>query len=1007
MTVTRCVVLFLTLVLVVVDVHAGIVGKISGRVVDAQQAPVAGVSIIVVGTTGHAITDEHGKFAISGIVAGKVSLRIVSEGFDSVLMKLTLHADESRAIDFTLSSSANQTSHVLELEDDRVRFSTSVIGTDRNIDEKVLQGIATPTVSNGLDLLPSLTLYGVGYSARSSPPTSTQVRVDGLIINDPINGGVGSGSPTLSASMPSPYALRSVNIKSGGYGVEYGGVNSAIVNTIVQTGHADRISALVNWRTDVPLLFGNGGNGIQAGAAKEDVVDVAVGGPLGFNNSTFFLSIRNTFQNHRDYGLQVLDPLGNNLGEMPNNRTWARNIIGRVRLEVAPDVSLLIGGMFGMVNDERSTWTWLYANDEVNGVAERIAKQLVVQDVASNAFIQLQHMLNSVTSYNLRVSFNRTSTEAGKRKSFGAPNMINGFELYMPEDVAQLQRDTAGQIVGTFVPGSNAILDVYETNNSTAFTEDGYLKIERPVRNPLTGFVEGEADGSSTSNPYGLLGYFAARGNEGGVDFHNAEIMQVDGCFAHTIDAGSVQQTFQAGFEARAYRLSNHSNANPWSATPLYDVYGPDYGGNPYVLDSALVTTRMASEDPYRPLTASMYVQDQITYDGLVITPGVRMDYLDAAAMYRVSEQPFTPFGSSTGFSQTTAKIHVSPRLAITYPLSASGRQSLSVAGGLYYQTPPFAEFYMSNNAIHNDASQRFGDPNLDLLQSNQYQVMYNQQLNDDYAFNITGYYNESNYTVLRYVPILPNPYYKRTAAHYVISRGIEVAFKKRVSDNWGVDFNYALSSTTATSYDRTHRMNGLVMLRWGNDEGPTIGGMPFLEHVAITLSGYWQTGLQFSYNATSGPDPGFHTDRLPSNWNTDIRLLRTFALDDLLGVATELDVYFDATNLFNITGAIRVYQGTGSSDYDGAGLNRTMGDFPSTTYYKEVDLANKETVSRSQYDLVGKRRYNPVVDANADGKVTPEESFKAYQSFVETVVERRINYQYPRQVYVGMTFRF
>lgn len=977
MRVTDRFVLALTLLLCAVGTaHAGITGTISGRVVNALQSPVVGAVIVVEGGTGNSVTDENGTYSILGIVAGGVSLRVARLGFDTVVKKLALHADESRTIDIVLTAAVGRTSQTVNLDDDAEMVNPLVGGTEHNLDDNVLRGMARTNVGRALELLPSLSLSGNGISSRNSRPIETQVRVDGLSINDPIMGGLGSGGATLSPSMPSPFALRSVNIKSGGYGAEYGGANSAIINTIVNTGSTEELSGLVNWRTDVPALFGNAGNGIQAGAPKEDVVDAWVGGPLGFNNATFSLSIRNTYQNHRDYGLQVIDPWGNNLGELPNNRTWSRNFLGRVKLELVPNVSLLVGGMLGTVHAERSAWDWLYATEQVNGVAERTAKQAVVQDFATNVFAQLTHILNSNTMYDVRFAYGRNESETGKRKSFGAPNLLSGFDLWFPEDVLKLKDSSTVDTMGTwYVAGSNKVLDPYDVGRVMGYTEDGYVRLEVPTRNPLTGFYEGRADRSSTNNPYGLTDYFASGGNEGGIDFYNAQYMQIDGNVTHKIEGESIRQTFRAGFEARMYRLSRHTNATPWLPDPFYDVYGSDYGGNLYidVTNSTSAAAKLASEAPLRPVTASAYVQDQILLEGFIITPGVRVDYLDVGA-------------------QATPKFYVSPRIAFAYPLNVSGRQILSVAAGVYHQAPPLG----------------VDNPNSEMERTNQYQAAYHHQLNEAMAFSVTGYYRDVyNQSSLQFISILPTPYYQRTFSTYSTSRGIEFTFEKRVVDNWGVNLNYTLSAATRSAYDRTHRINAMVMLGWGAGEGPMIDGVPFLEHFAINLTGYWQTGLPYSRSITSGPNRGVTEHRYPSNWNTDLRVMRTFPLDGLMGAGTALDVYFDATNVLNITDALLVYSRTGDADYDGSALNRVMGDFPSRTYYKTTDPSNKATISPLQFDDVGKRKYNASVDVNADGKVTPEESYKGYLAYVDTVVARRLNYQYPRQVYFGVTFRF
>jgi hypothetical protein len=103
----------------------------------------------------------------------------------------------------------------------------------------------------------------------------------------------------------------------------------------------------------------------------------------------------------------------------------------------------------------------------------------------------------------------------------------------------------------------------------------------------------------------------------------------------------------------------------------------------------------------------------------------------------------------------------------------------------------------------------------------------------------------------------------------------------------------------------------------------------------------------------------------------------------------------------------VSFYTTSGDPDYDGNVLNRTQGSFPQTTYYKSADGLNKASIATNQYDRIGRRLYNAAVDFNGDGRVTAEETFQGYQRYVATVVARQANYQFPRQVYFGATFRF
>ncbi len=1024
---------------------AGITGILTGKVLDKDGKPVPGATVRVLETTRGGITKINGSYTIVNVNAGTWDVRVTAVGYDTAVKRISIVADQTLTINFELSVGGVKMKTV-DVSADREMIRSTDIGTSRTIKGSDMTKVARDNVASALSLNAGIRASGNNFVVRGSRTTETQVLVDGLTVTDQFTGGLGQSGATVSAAMPSPFATEEVQAQTGGFGAEYGNATGGIVNTVVKTGKTDRFEGLVRWRKDVPFLFGTAGNGVDAGYPLEDLVDVTLGGPLGFNRSTFFFSVRNSYQNHRNIGLQVLDPVGNNLGMQPNNRTWARNITGRLRFQLSNDIAMLVGGMYGLVNGERNSWGWLYANEQgiatdntgnpiagatPNGIPTRNAQQIVVQEFSSNAFAQLNHTLGQNTVYEIRGSFNGKTTETAKRKTFEAPGIFSGFDLYYPEDNMAFN-DSA------YINGEpNKILDAYDYLRQTAYTEDGYVKIETTKRNPITGFVEGPTDAQSTANPYGLFGFFAARGNEGGVDFRKATFFQIDGNITHSAEVGETRHTFKAGVEFRSLNLQRHLNSSPWDGSPFYDVYGDQFGGNLYFDtqngDPAALAAKAASEKPYTPTTAAIFVQDQIMFKGLVFTPGFRVDYLNSDALYRTSFDQFYPFGSPTGFAEVKPKFYISPRISITYPLTE--RQNFQLSYGIYYQAPPWSDFYDSFNAFQLRGSQSLGNPNMEMQRTNQYQVAYNQQLTDDLAITITGYYKDIyNQSGLAYVRVAPTPFYQQVLADYGNSRGVELTFQKRLTDNWQFNINYTLSSANGTanssattvaldpytgnpafpvtdfplSFDQRNRVNGQLGFSWGNDEGPSIGGITFLEYFTMNVSGSWQTGLPYTPVDARGQAAGqINSARFPSTWNTELRITRTIPLGDILGGNSAIDLSLDVTNLLNFTDAIAYYPATGSPDYNGTTLNRQPSDFPQTTYYRDADPANKSSIAPAQYDRIGKRLYQPLVDFNNDGRVTNEETYRGYQMYVADFVAQRGNYQFPRTAYFAVAFRF
>lgn len=1032
-----------------VPAWAGITGILAGKVTDEKKAPVAGATVRVLGTTRGGYTGADGKYTVLNITAGTYDVRVTAVGYDTVVRKVSISADQTVTMNFTLET-GGVLMKAVDVRADREMVRSTDVGTDRiSKGEDMIKIGGRDNLASLISLNAGITNSGNNFIVRGSRTTETQVLVDGLTVTDQFTGGLGTVGSTISSAMPSPFATEEVQAKTGGFGAEYGNAVGGIVNTVVKTGRTDRFEGLLRYSFDVPFAWGKSSNGLSAGTPKQDVIDFTFGGPLGFTNSTFFISIRNSYDQFRNFGLELLDPLGNNLGQLPNNQSFGRNITARMKLQATDNAFLLLGGTYGFGAYERSSWTWLYANTpqmkvgnagNVIGMSdygasfpERMAKQIVVQEFNSNGFAQWNQTLGENTVFEVRGSFNSKVSENGKRKTPDNPDFIlGGWDIFYPEDVIKFEDNL-------YAAGKNGVVDSYEYLRTTDVTEDGYRVIEVTRPNPITGFIEGPGDFQNTQNPYGLFGYFASRGNEGGFELRKATFYQVDGSVTHNLEVGETRHVFKSGFEFRLYDLNRYSNNNPWDGNPFYDFYGNSFGPNihfdaPSLRDPA--ATKAKTEEPYVPMTGAFFVQDQIQFKSLIVTAGLRLDYLDPDAVYRTSMTRFFPIGSDTGFADAKAKLYFGPRLTITYPVSESGRQNFKIAYGIYYQTPPWNEFYDGFNTVLLRGGTVLGNPNLEMQRTNQYEVSYNHQLTDDFALSLTGYYKDIyNQTDIAVIPAVPDPYPQTLMAAYGNAKGIEITLMRRSADNWGFNINYSLGSATGTaneagtipaldpftlqpaysvepfplSFDRRHRVNAVLNFFWGPDEGPRIAGVPFLEYLNINLSGFWQSGSPYTPVNLAGQATGaINSARFPSTWRNDLRITRTIPLNNLIGGNTAIDLFLDVTNLLNYTGAISFYTRTSSPDDDGFALRRVPGDFPSTVYYRDADPKNKVTIAPNQYDRLGMRMYNERADINTDGIVTPDESYAGYKRYVADVVARRAqNYQYPRQVYFGVMFRF
>lgn len=1054
----RLLVVLLSLISAPLTVFAGLYGTLTGKVTDAKGKPVVGATVRVQGTTRGAFVKADGNYIVVNIPSGQYQVVVKAVNYKEFKGNVSISADQTTEFNAKLQE-ATVTSNavVVDAKKDQNMVSKTQIGSLRSNQGEDNIRIARETVQGVVSLNAGVQNSGNGFQVRGSRANETQIRVDGLEVSDRFSGGFGSSGTTYSPTV-SNFAVEEVQVLTGGFSAEYGNVIGGFVNTVVKTGRTDRYEGFLRWRRDLPALYGSTIDGNKFMNKDESSFDIGLGGPLQvLDNATFFVTGRYSHETYGGAGIGVKDPTGFNLGQLPNQETWVRNVTGRMKFNFS-DLSVTLGGQLGLTSRERNSWGWLYANgfgvknqkvDAKTGrltagdtifVPEYAAKLAAVNNIVNNVFVRINQTLSDNSFFEFTLSSNSNNNEVAKRASFDDPGIFGTIEVYKPQDLYQPRSSSRSDLPSEMVQTSDGAIDWFQSSQRTQKTADGYLFLDIYERNPLTGYIEDNANSTSTKNPYGLQGFFNIHGNERAFEFRSQKFLQADGFYNVNITAGDISHNFKTGFEVRSYQLRRHNNSLPWDGNPFFDIYTDEYGGNIYSkgsLNPQLTNERTSKAQT--PLEASAYVQDQIKYKGIIVNAGLRFDMTNPNAIYRSSvSNVWLPISSTDGFSEATLKYQISPRLAITYPVT--DRSIFTLAYGVYFQMPNFSYMYDGFNTDRLRGNTIVGNPNMEAQRTNAYQVSYNLQMSDDFAFDLTAYYKDIyNQVGIRYFRVVPDNYQEYAVAEYGSARGIEFTLRKRPTDHIGFNINYTLASVSGTSSspesnynlqpdpytgkvtfplaefpfssDRRHVVNAILDFVWGNEEGMELAGMHPMENMTISFVNRFLTGTPYTRQDRKGNPVGeFNAERQPSFWSTDLRLTKSFRLKDWFGESvgrTSFQIFADVFNLFNRTAFTAVYARTQDPDYDGNTLNRVLGDFSASPWYKDASLANPTTFQATQYDQYGERLYRAEADKNGDGVVTQEEKYNSYLNYVKDVVSFRSNYQTPRSAFFGMMINF
>ena len=608
--------LFLALFIIPVSLQAGIYGTLKGKVVDQDGKPVMGASVRLLGSArGAYVKNPDGSFTITNIDPGKYTIKVTSVGFqDYEIKEVQISADQTASIDVKLESKEVTTKGIV-VTANRVMVNNTDIGQKRTMTTDDIGSVAREGISSVIGLTPGVVQAGGGYSVRGSRPEDTKIRRDGVDVSNQFTGG-GAGLPG-----PTEFDTEEIGVITGGAPAEYGDAMGGIINTQLKRGRTEYYEGYVRYRTDVSPLYGSqasgkklvydeskdayqaiaSGDGAKLQGPGQHRFAFGAGGPVpGLDKSTFYVLSNYAYRKWNGAGFEIYDPIGNNLGKLPDQQNWEKYSEGRLRFLLAQGVELTVAGGFGSINSESSSSAWLYAKDDgwvydwktrqfkmnadgtpvTNGIPERIAKQGVSNAFNNIALLRINHALTATSYYTLTVANSSIKEEYSKRNGWEDPNFFTGFDVWYPQD-------KYGISGFDMIEGKpNKIIDNYEVIQKTSSTADGYGSFDYIQRNPLTGYIEGQGDATGTNNPYGRTQSYYQHGNTTDLSFRSSDIWTIDGQYSQVFE-GEFRHNFTTGADFTYYTLARHSNNLPYDGNPFFDVYTDEWGGNLYSADDS------------------------------------------------------------------------------------------------------------------------------------------------------------------------------------------------------------------------------------------------------------------------------------------------------------------------------------------------------------------------------------------------------------------------------------
>jgi outer membrane receptor protein involved in Fe transport len=321
------------------------------------------------------------------------------------------------------------------------------------------------------------------------------------------------------------------------------------------------------------------------------------------------------------------------------------------------------------------------------------------------------------------------------------------------------------------------------------------------------------------------------------------------------------------------------------------------------------------------PRQYSGYVQDKMEFESMILNAGLRFDYFDANSVY--APDPFKP---TENLTKAETKFTISPRLGISFPITDKGIIHFSY--GHFYQLPPFRFLYTNPEFESIAATPVYGNANLNPEKTVTYEVGLQQQMTDDVAFNITGFYKDvRDLLAIQQIRISSNSIYQKYVnKDYGNIKGITFSLTKRKSANdlfnASLDYTFQVAEGNETSADaffidlQSGRQSEKIPVPLDWDQAHTLNGVVSFgdgKSWNLTLTASLSSGLPYSprlyeqqiyLRANSARKP-FYT-------NADLLFDKSFSFID----NTKVTLFLKVFNLFDTQNERFVYDDTGRAIY-------------------------------------------------------------------------------------------
>ncbi len=895
---------------------AGTTGKIRGRVIDSiTKEPLIGTNVYLASTNYGSSTDLEGTFLILNVPPGQYELVASMIGYDNYkVLDLEVNLDLTTTVNIELNeSSLELESVVINAKKDLI--NRNLTSTTAIITKKSISKLPVNEVSDLLDLQAG---YVDGH-LRGGRSSEVAYWIDGMPMTDGYD-----GSTVINVSKD---AIREMQLISGSFNAEYGQAMSGIVNITTNEGSNDFGGSIDLYTGDYLSnhkdLYLNIDN-FNLSTTKN--VSFNIHGSIIKNKLFYYLSTRNIDYYGPYEGQKKYNPYSYGLVMTDANtdeKYW--HVLGsNLQDDLIVNDNLCNSPLYNCGNDFSDEAVMLtQAHSDPNPLG---SQKFVSMDWNKKKYGQLNLIWKPTQTFKVKYTHFTDDVEFQEYNRF--------YKLNPDGDLLRFRK------------GSTNLLQLNKSINLNSFFTVGFIKYNKMYRHrsfnslseyPHQRLGENQPDDSSFSTGGANQNMF------------ERETMSETFKFDYTNQINNSHQ-IKFGFTYKIHSIF-YQNINlqyyvDGGYDPIYD--------SPFVLPTIDdISSPNTSIYTFKPEESSVYVQDKIELNELIINVGMRFDYFDPKG--QLLADPEDPFiydpikpeyiydcSIDDGFCgdnedlqslddrleywyvPTKQKSMISPRLGASFPIFDRGVFHFSY--GHFFQIPKFELLY-HNADINLDRGGNanlgvIGNPDLEPEKTVSYEVGIQYKLDKFSAIDMTMYFRDiRDLTGTRTDAIITHngaTYFQYENSDYAFVKGLVISYKKNFMNGISATIDYTFQQAKGTASDPYDAYNSfgsypeihVIPLDW--DQTHTLNSTLYYD------SKYWGAGVITKigsgqpYTPSANPNSSnlvTNSRTKPLKWNIDLRSYF------LIPSMKKTKFYINIFNVFDNLNHLNVYDDTGRAD--------------------------------------------------------------------------------------------